>query len=82
MTLPRKTVIDNGIPVGEASTKGEARRVLVRGGYTEREAEAAIQTRCVEAPDAFHIVAARDLDRMMADLRAIRACAAAGEAGA
>ena len=79
--LRKKPVFDAGVAIGEAATKEAIVELLIERGLDPRAARAAVTTRCVEGRDGYHVVAAGDLDKMMADLRAIvagRAPAARG----
>jgi hypothetical protein len=70
---PALPVYDGADPIGTAASWEEVEALLVDRGLTAAEAHAAILTRGVPTAKAFHIIAAGPEQRMLADLRPIRA---------
>jgi hypothetical protein len=71
--LTSKPVLDDGAPIGAAATRGEVAELLTLLGRSAEAARLVVQMRCVEGPDAFHLVTVRDLETMLAEIRAIHA---------
>jgi hypothetical protein len=66
-------VYDGAEPIGSAASWAEVEALLVERGLTAAEAHAAVLTRGVPTRTAFHVIAAGTEQRMLADLRALRA---------
>lgn len=70
---PLLPVYDGTELIGTAANWRDAEGLLIEHGLTARAAANAVKTRGIRTDKAFHIVTAGHEDRMLADLRAIRA---------